>query len=266
MLVSFDVETTGKKPETDRVIQFAAVVFDENGNETYHFMTLINPGIPSSPQALAVHKITDARLAGEPMFREVAGEIRAILEQADYLVGYNVKFDVAMIAAEFKRLGQSIDLDSKPLLDPYRIWAAKEPRTLSEAHKRFVGTELDEAHDAMADVRGTARVLKGMLAAFEIPSEPEAILLAQDPDRATWIGKSPYLRWLGDRAIIGSWSPKHGGEFLYDVIRDDRGFFTNFVLGARYDFPTQFKTLIQAALVTPEEAWVQQTRAWEASL
>lgn len=76
-----DVETTGRDPQKDRVIELGIVVgtFGTLDNLQRHGW-MINPGVPVSAESSAVHGITDADSAGKPTFAEVAPQILAVLE------------------------------------------------------------------------------------------------------------------------------------------------------------------------------------------
>ena len=106
-LVFFDLETTGINISTDRI----------------------------PPEATAVHKITDADVAGCPTFKEVAKTIAADLEGCD-LAGYNSnRFDVPLLVEELLRAGVSIDISRRKLIDVQTIFHKMEQRTLSAAYK-----------------------------------------------------------------------------------------------------------------------------------
>ena len=76
------------------------------------------------------------------------------------LVGYNLRFDLGMIDAEFSRMNAPpLDLSGGLQIDPLRLWKQCEPRTLRDAHSRFAGGEVDKAHSAAGDTAATARLM-----------------------------------------------------------------------------------------------------------
>ena len=75
-LVFFDLETTGINISTDRIVEISYLKVYPDGREETKTMR-INPGMPIPPEATAVHKITDADVAGCPTFKEVAKTIAA---------------------------------------------------------------------------------------------------------------------------------------------------------------------------------------------
>src|SRR5262249_30512080 len=63
-LVAFDTETAMHAP-LDRLVEIAAVRF-RGGEKVAEFSTLVDPGCPISPEAIAIHGIDDAAVRGAP--------------------------------------------------------------------------------------------------------------------------------------------------------------------------------------------------------
>jgi DNA polymerase III subunit epsilon len=166
-LVFFDLETTGLNVIRDRIVQIALVKLHKNGAPNEELMTLVNPGIPISEEAMAVHGITPADLRNKPTFAQLAQQIWDFIGDAD-LAGYNSnRFDVPMLMEEFARVGMELDLTRRRLIDVQRIFYKMEPRTLKAAYRLYCGQELTDAHDALADVRATLAVFEGQLAMYD---------------------------------------------------------------------------------------------------
>lgn len=106
--VVLDVETTGLEPQLDRVVSVAAIKTDfsemasTGQTEVTAFAARVNPGIPISPQASAVHGIFDVDLADEPFFSAIAQELRDFIGDLP-IVGHNIQFDKKFLNAEFRR-------------------------------------------------------------------------------------------------------------------------------------------------------------------
>ena len=165
-LVFFDIESTGLNVIKDRIVQIALIKFEPEGN-TVELEMLINPGIPISPEAMAVHGITPEDVKNKPTFMQVADQLFEFIGNAD-LAGYNSnRFDVPMLMEEFGRAGIDFEIDSRRLIDVQKIFYKMEPRTLSAALRFYAQKELEDAHDALADVRATVDVLKGQLRMYE---------------------------------------------------------------------------------------------------
>ena len=166
-LCFFDIEATGLHVIRDRIIQIAIKKFPKNGGEPIAFMTYINPGIPISEEAMEITGITPDKLRNKPTFAQVAKEIYDFIGHAD-LAGYNSnRFDVPILMEEFARAGFDFVLEGRRLIDVQRIFYRMEPRSLQAAHRFYCGSEVSNAHDAMADVDATINVLYGQLEKYE---------------------------------------------------------------------------------------------------
>jgi DNA polymerase III subunit epsilon len=167
-LVFFDVETTGLNVIKDRILQIALIkYFPEVEKAPEELTMLINPSIPISEEAMAVHGITPKDLANKPTFAQVAQKIYDFIGNAD-LAGYNSnRFDIPMLMEEFHRAGFDFDVNNRKMIDVQRIFYRMEPRTLKAAVKFYCNKNLEDAHDALEDVRATIDVFKGQLQMYE---------------------------------------------------------------------------------------------------
>lgn len=164
-LAVLDLETTGVDTRTDRVVEISVLkVWPERRVEEY--TRRLNPGVPIPREATAVHGIGDADVRDAPRFEDVADDLRARLDDCD-LCGFNLKrFDLPLLAAEFRRAGCPFVLEGRALIDPQEIFHARERRDLTAAVRFYLGRDHDGAHGAAADVRATAAVLDAMLARY----------------------------------------------------------------------------------------------------
>lgn len=160
-LLSIDLEATGVRTGQDRIVQIGIA------SDSFEYCELVNPECPIPPGATECHKITDAMVAGAPTFSAIASDIHEIIRDCD-LVGFNLlAFDVPMLWEELFRAGIEWDLTKTKIIDVGVLFKKREPRTLSEAVKRYCGGKvLDGAHDALVDARATLDVLAGMRTAY----------------------------------------------------------------------------------------------------
>ncbi len=166
-LVFFDIESTGLNVIRDRIVQIALIKYPKNGGEPVELEMLINPGIPISEEAMAIHGITPDMLRNKPSFSQVGQQIFNFIGDAD-LAGYNSdRFDVPMLMEEFARIGIDFRIDNRNLIDVQKIFYKMEPRTLKAAYALYCNKELQDAHDALSDVRATAEVLQGQIIRYE---------------------------------------------------------------------------------------------------
>jgi len=204
----FDTETTGVDPNVDQIIELC---IKESGKEPrtrriYPSMAKMTKG------AQDVHGISMEDLAECPTFALLATALRKIFEEADVLIGYNVQFDIDMVCAEFDRLGQTLDLSDKIIVDPLKLWRNKERRTLEAAHQRFVGKELSGAHAAENDVLATEEVLHAMLKEWNLGHTPWAeIALECEPERANYVGATHHFIYHEEGHVIFNFG-KHKGK------------------------------------------------------
>ncbi len=162
-LCFFDLEATGLNVMQDRILQIAIIKYFADGREPEELEMLINPGMPISEEAMAVHGIKPADLRNKPVFAQIAQKLYDFIGDAD-LAGYNSnRFDVPMLVEEFARAGLDFDLEKRRLLDVQTLFHKMEPRTLRAALRFYCGEKLEDAHDALADVRATIKVLDGQL-------------------------------------------------------------------------------------------------------
>ncbi|CAB9514705.1 EXOIII [Seminavis robusta] len=127
------------------------------------------------PQAEATHGISMEQLRGEPTFESKAVEIRDTLAQANSLMGYNLRFDLKMLQAEYCTAGvEPLALAGVAIIDPFFIWDAQrrkckgERRKLVNAHQVFLGEPMENAHNAAADIIATAHVYNAMVEDFHL--------------------------------------------------------------------------------------------------
>jgi len=166
-IVFFDIESTGLNVIRDRIVQIALIKYYADGQPAQEMEMLINPGIPISQEAMEVHGITPDKLKNKPSFQQVAQKIYDFIGSAD-LAGYNSdRFDVPMLMEEFSRAGITFSMDHRKSIDVQKIFYKMEPRTLKAALQLYCGKSLEDAHDALADVRATVDVLKGQIKRYD---------------------------------------------------------------------------------------------------
>lgn len=265
-IAAFDVETTGRNPLEDQVIEISVVRSSgsgfwealEAGRSAESYYKRVRPEVEISPGAQAVHGISMEDLEQELPFSDFAEEIHALIMSADVLMGYNVSFDIRFLEQEFKRLGLELDLSKKLIVDPLRIWHSMEPRKLENAYERFVGGEMGGAHAADADTKAVMEVLVGMKSSFKLESAtPENLAELTSPDRATWIGSSRHIRWEGGLIVIGF--GKYEGRPLYHVAQED----ADYIRWIREsEFPKHVHSLCKGAVsgISEEEFIAKVTR------
>ncbi len=186
-IVFLDIEATGLNVVRDRIVQLAMIKYHADGSEPSEREYLINPGVPISEEAMAVHGIKPSDVARKPTFPQLAQEIYDFIGKSD-IGGYRSnQYDIPMLMEEFDRAGIEFRLDGRKLVDVQRIFYKMEPRTLEAAHRFYCGSEMEGAHDALNDVRATVAVLDGQLKMYRdrnFQQDGEVISTPVKPDPA----------------------------------------------------------------------------------
>ena len=214
MYIIFDTETTGlpkrwNAPLTDsenwpRCIQIAWQVHADSGELLSHEDYLIQPnGFTVPYDAEQIHGISTAlaEQQGRPL-DEVLTLFSTALEQAEYVGGHNVTFDLNIMGAEFLRLGDHNPLEEAQVIDTCTEETAQlcqlpggrggkfKLPTLTELYIHLFGAGFGEAHNATADVEATTRCFlellrKGQLHPPVLEGKSEQIRVLQEAQTST---------------------------------------------------------------------------------
>jgi DNA polymerase-3 subunit epsilon len=159
--VLFDTETTGLDPLTgDRVIEFAGLelINDLPTGEFFHRVVDPQRDIPSD--ASRIHGITNADVAGKPLFAHIAQELLEFLGDSP-LVAHNAVFDFGFMDAEFLRAGLP-PLDRSRMIDTLALAKARfpgMPNSLDALCRRFdIDLSARTTHNALLDCKLLAEV------------------------------------------------------------------------------------------------------------
>lgn len=162
----FDLETTGIKVATDRIVEISIVKIHPNGKKEVKTRR-VNPEIPIPKETSEIHGIYDEDVKDEPTFKQIARSLDTFIQNCD-LAGYNSnKFDVPLLAEEFLRAGIDFDVENRNLVDVQNIFHKMEQRTLVAAYKFYCKKDLTNAHSAEADTMATYEILEAMLDKYE---------------------------------------------------------------------------------------------------
>lgn len=218
----FDLETTGINVAKDRIVEIAVLKVFPNGNkESYTWR--VNPGVPIPKEAAAIHKITDEMVANEPLFKELAPKVYALINDSD-LAGFNSnRFDIPLLAEEFLRAEIDFDLKKALAVDVQTIFHKMEKRTLEAAYKFYCGKDLIDAHSAAADTEATYEVLLGQLEKYPTLKNDISFLadFSSHKDRADFAGFIVYDDAGKEIFSFG----KYRGKRVTEVLEKDSGYF-----------------------------------------
>lgn len=242
-LVILDLETTGVNIATDRIVEFSALKVSPGGVEEWLTLRL-NPGIPISPEATRVHGITDADVANEPHFKDVARRIASFLEGCD-LAGFNsMKFDIPILSEEFLRVNVDFNPARHRYVDVQVIFHKKEQRTLSAAYKFYCNMELENAHSSKADTAATYEILKAQLDRYpDLENDIEKLsAYSAFNNNADLAGRIVFNEQGQEVFNFG----KHKGKPVEQVFKEEPSYYSWMMNG---DFPLNTKQVITAIKV-----------------
>jgi DNA polymerase III subunit epsilon len=161
--VVLDLETTGLRPDQDRITEVGAVKV-RGGDVIGELQTLIHPGRSIPPGVTAVTGITDAMVADAPPIAAVLPTLLGFLGDA-VLVAHNARFDVSFLRAAIARhRGEAFDpvvVDTARLARRLLREELRDRRLRSLA--RHLGSRVVPDHRALTDARATVDVLHGLL-------------------------------------------------------------------------------------------------------
>lgn len=254
-IVFFDIEATGLNVVKDRIIQLAMIKYRPGADEAEEWTSLINPGpVMISEEAYRVHGISAQMVANKLRFEQLADKIWDFIGDAD-LGGYNSdRFDIPMLMEEFARAGKDFNLENRNTVDAQKIFYKMEPRTLSAAYRLYCGKELENAHDALEDVRATVEVLKGQIEKYKdaeyidqdgnvhpgvIKNDMNALASFTNDSRT--VDVTQRLKYNNNGEIIFNFG-KYNGQKVVDVLSRDRQYY-NWIL--EKDFSVQVKQIVR---------------------
>lgn len=162
--VVVDVETTGGSAlGGHRITEFAAVRLRGDGSWLEEYSTLVNPERPIPAFVSRLTRITDAMTAGAPLFTEVAGRVREILDGAVF-VAHNASFDWRFVSTELDwAVGEALRGRVLCTVRLARKLVPEITRRSLDSLSDYFGVENEARHRAFGDARATARVFTHML-------------------------------------------------------------------------------------------------------
>ncbi len=156
-----DIETTGLRPQFDRITEIAIYIHDGN-RIVEEFATLINPEKTIPYHISGLTGITNEMVEDAPPFYEVA---RKIIELTDnqIFVAHNARFDYNFIKEEFKNLGY---LFKREILDTVKLSRRLIPGLRSYSLGRLcdhLDIHINDRHRAAGDALATVKLFEILL-------------------------------------------------------------------------------------------------------
>lgn len=170
-LVLFDTETTGLNFARDEIIEFAAVVVEEqNGlavvTEEYDQLISLTPGnsVPEQITALTGISTQDIQEKGISKTR-VCQDIARMFHGNTLLLAYNAHFDLSFLYYLLLRSGDPLILKGKDKLDLLTVYKDRRsyPHKLCNAIEAYgLQDQVVNSHRAVDDVLATVAVMAAM--------------------------------------------------------------------------------------------------------
>lgn len=165
--VVFDTETTNLAmveaaniEQQPRIIEFAAIKLDANGDELERLDLLVDPGMPIPEEAQRITGITDEMVKGQPRMPAIWPRIANFMVGANVLVAHNLPFDLSVMRYEAERLGkltafpwpprQICTVERSLQLKGYKL-------NLGDLYELAFGERFSGAHRAMVDVEALVK-------------------------------------------------------------------------------------------------------------
>lgn len=253
-LCFLDVEATGLNVIRDRILQIGIIKYFADGRPPGEFYMLINPGIPISEEALAVHGISNKDVANKPTFLQIAQQLYEFIGDAD-IAGYNsARFDIPMLMEEFDRAGFQFTMENRRSIDVQRIFYKMEPRTLKAALRYYCDKDMADAHDALADVRATIEVFKGQLSRYKgvdyideegnvekTPIKKNVAALHEFTNDLRYVDATQKMKYDSNGVAVFNFG-KYTGQPVGKVLSKDKQYY-HWILSK--EFSSQVKNMVQ---------------------
>ena len=170
-LVLFDTETTGLDYQRDEIIEFAAVVVEQQLGqavvvEEYDELISLSPGSVVPPKIEELTGITTRDLLEKGIPKaQVCADIARMFRGNTLLLAYNAHFDLCFLFYMLLRDGDPMILKGKDKLDlltVYRDRYAYPPTLCTAIEKYGLSGKVVNSHRAVDDVLATVEVMKAM--------------------------------------------------------------------------------------------------------
>ncbi|MEO9894624.1 exonuclease domain-containing protein [Aurantibacter sp.] len=234
----FDLETTGTNVAKDRIVEISILKIFPNGNKESKTW-LVNPEMEIPAEVIAIHGISNEKVANEPTFKERSKEVYKMIKDSD-LGGFNSdRFDIPLLAEEMLRAGVDFDMKNMAAIDVQTIFHKMEKRTLVAAYKFYCDKDLTDAHSAEADTIATYEVLLSQLDRYP-ELENNVKKLAEFSKHKRFADFAGFISYDENDVEIFSFG-KHKGKKVLEVLEKEPGYF-GWIQNA--DFPLYTKKVL----------------------
>jgi DNA polymerase III epsilon subunit-like protein len=210
LILAHDYETTGVNTATCGVVQAALCFVNLHQDGTFDIVEsdvqLLNPGCPIPEGASGVHGIFDHHVAEMPDYETYLAEQFAVVGDTDIeaVLGYNSKSFDDKIARRCG-MGDYPAIDLMIATKRFKSMGVMEKANLGASYLALTGNQVQNAHDAMADVQMTLELVKPAMTLAKCGTLAEFIIWMDTP-------------WASHAMLMPF--GKHKGEKLCNLKKD----------------------------------------------
>lgn len=160
MNIVIDIETTGLDPDIDEILQIALC----NQDGQILLSTYCRPeNIMSWPEAERINRISPQDVIDAPFFKQIIPQVLEIINQAEYVYAYNIDFEAGFLfkyGIEIDKWGADPMIEFAEIYGEWSdyFWDYKWQKLTTAC--RYFDIKIDNAHDAAADAKATAALIK----------------------------------------------------------------------------------------------------------
>ena len=164
--VVFDTETTGLQPDECQIIEFAALVLDENAQVIAEIDQFIKAeSIP--PKITELTGITKANTDDGIEESNLVTLINKINKVPTLWIAHNAHFDLSFVRSTYNRCGYDFDEAFKncDFLDTLTVYRdrADKPHRLANAIEHYKCEDVENSHRAIDDVKALWAVVRAIV-------------------------------------------------------------------------------------------------------
>lgn len=164
--IAFDVETTGLSPMNDKIIEVAAVLF-ENGEITQSYTSLVNPEMFVPYSATTINHITNEMVQNAPkenvVFAELVEFFGDALKQKIAICAHNASFDMNFLSETLMRLGYDGKISYVDTLSLSRSLIKGLHNYKQDTVAMYFDLVNNQAHRAVTDAEICGKILWNLL-------------------------------------------------------------------------------------------------------
>lgn len=244
-LVLLDCQTTGIDFNKDEII-FISLNVIKNDEVIFEMNEYIDPENDELQfhNGLEHNQIDWANVKKGPPFIELAPKLLQILNKADYIIGYNIDFELKFLQKAFIKHGgvkiKNFKFLRIPTLDPFKFWMKKDCKNIENAFKIFANKEIDKL-DFQGINEGQYDLLTGIINHYG--STLDEILQVTNEKPLGWNGLVKLNNNTGE--LLFNFG-KYKNQLVDDIVQKDKGYLEWIV--NKSDFDPITKTIIKTKL------------------